>query len=337
MSDDNKSIKSAKATASDVAKAAGVSKWTVSRAFTEGSSISEKSRIKVREAAEKLGYKPNLLARSLSKKRTNIIGIVIDEMKNPHCLMLLDEATRQLQYRGCIALLINLSGVDDTDVLSLADQLQVDGILFLGAVLSENVISMAENLHHVPLVQVGRNSELVRFDRVYNNGYDAGKEIARLMAPQGFNRYGYMKGPEAPSNHLFRMQGFRDGLAEFGKTLSVMLVAGHYDRHSAADEYARYIESTPPAERIEALFCENDILALGVMDQQMQLGLPALGIAGFDDIDEAGSASRQLTTVSQRVDRQIHEALNRLLDSTASPQDTWSTGEIKVRQSHLKK
>lgn len=337
MSDDNKSLKSAKATASDVAKAAGVSKWTVSRAFTEGSSISEKSRIKVREAAEKLGYKPNLLARSLSKKRTNIIGIVIDEMKNPHCLILLDEATRQLQNRGCIALLINLSGVDDTDVLSLADQLQVDGILFLGAVLSENVISMAENLHHVPLVQVGRNSELVRFDRVYNNGYDAGKEIARLMAPQGFTRYGYMKGPEAPSNHLFRMQGFRDGLAEFGKTLSVMLVAGHYDRHSAADEYARYIEATPPAERIDALFCENDILALGVMDQQMQLGLPALGIAGFDDIDEAGSASRQLTTVSQRVDRQIHEALNRLLDSTASPQDTWSTGEIKVRQSHLKK
>lgn len=337
MSDDNKSLKSAKATASDVAKAAGVSKWTVSRAFTEGSSISEKSRIKVREAAEKLGYKPNLLARSLSKKRTNIIGIVIDEMKNPHCLILLDEATRQLQNRGCIALLINLSGVDDTDVLSLADQLQVDGILFLGAVLSENVISMAENLHHVPLVQVGRNSELVRFDRVYNNGYDAGKEIARLMAPQGFTRYGYMKGPEAPSNYLFRMQGFRDGLAEFGKTLSVMLVAGHYDRHSAADEYARYIEATPPAERIDALFCENDILALGVMDQQMQLGLPALGIAGFDDIDEAGSASRQLTTVSQRVDRQIHEALNRLLDSTASPQDTWSTGEIKVRQSHLKK
>lgn len=337
MSDDNKSLKSAKATASDVAKAAGVSKWTVSRAFTEGSSISEKSRIKVREAANKLGYKPNLLARSLSKKRTNIIGIVIDEMKNPHCLILLDEATRQLQNRGCIALLINLSGVDDTDVLSLADQLQVDGILFLGAVLSENVISMAENLHHVPLVQVGRNSELVRFDRVYNNGYDAGKEIARLMAPQGFTRYGYMKGPEAPSNHLFRMQGFRDGLAEFGKTLSVMLVAGHYDRHSAADEYARYIEATPPAERIDALFCENDILALGVMDQQMQLGLPALGIAGFDDIDEAGSASRQLTTVSQRVDRQIHEALNRLLDSTASPQDTWSTGEIKVRQSHLKK
>ena len=337
MTDNEQSIKPGKATASDVAKAAGVSKWTVSRAFTEGSSISEKSRTRVREAAEKLGYKPNLLARSLSKKRTNIIGIVIDEMKNPHCLMLLDEATRQLQNRGCIALLINLSGVNDTDVLSLADQLQVDGILFLGAVLSENVISMAENLHHVPLVQVGRNSELVKFQRIYNNGYDAGKEIARLMAPQGFTRYGYMKGPEAPSNHLFRMQGFRDGLAEYGNELSVMLVAGHYDRHSAADEYARYIEATPPSERIDALFCENDILALGVMDQQMLLGLPPLGIAGFDDIDEAGSASRQLTTVSQRVDRQIHEALNRLLDSTASAEDTWSTGEIKVRQSHLKK
>ncbi len=337
MTQNDESIKPAKATASDVAKEAGVSKWTVSRAFTEGSSISEKSRSRVEAAAEKLGYKPNLLARSLSKKRTNIIGIVIDEMKNPHCLMLLDEATKQLQSRGCIALLINLSGVNDADVLSLADQLQVDGILFLGAVLSEHVIDMAKNLHHVPLVQVGRNSELVTFDRVYNNGYEAGKQIARLMGPQAFARYGYMKGPDAPSNHLYRMLGFRDGLAEFGKELSVMLVAGHYDRHSAAAAYVRYIEETPQDERIDALFCENDILALGVMDQQLQLGLPPLGIAGFDDIDESGSASRQLTTVSQRVDKQIHEALNRLLDSTASAEDVWSAGEIKIRQSHLKK
>lgn len=93
-------VKRHKATASDVAAKAGVSKWTVSRAFTPGASISEKTRNRVLTVAKKLGYRPNLLARSLSQKRTHIIGVVIDELKNPHSMLMRDEVTRQLQARG---------------------------------------------------------------------------------------------------------------------------------------------------------------------------------------------------------------------------------------------
>lgn len=72
-----------KATASDVAARAGVSKWTVSRAFTDGASISPHAMLRVQTAARELGYRPNLLARSLSKKSTRIIGLVADELKKP--------------------------------------------------------------------------------------------------------------------------------------------------------------------------------------------------------------------------------------------------------------
>ncbi|MDU3785582.1 MAG: LacI family DNA-binding transcriptional regulator, partial [Serratia marcescens] len=102
-------MKHHKATASDVAEKAGVSKWTVSRAFTPGASISDSARESVLAAAAELGYRPNLLARSLSQKRTHIIGVAIDEMKNPHSMMMLDMVTKQLQTRGYMALLLNIT------------------------------------------------------------------------------------------------------------------------------------------------------------------------------------------------------------------------------------
>lgn len=124
-------IKHHKATASDVAEKAGVSKWTVSRAFTPGASISDSARESVLAAAAELGYRPNLLARSLSQKRTHIIGVAIDEMKNPHSMMMLDMVTKQLQTRGYMALLLNITaGENYRAVMAMADQLQVDGILF---------------------------------------------------------------------------------------------------------------------------------------------------------------------------------------------------------------
>ena len=89
-----------KVTASDVALLAGVSKWTVSRAFTSGASISPASLKRVKKAAQELGYRPNLLARSLTQKRSNIVGLVVDEFTNPNILLVLNEVTSQLQRKG---------------------------------------------------------------------------------------------------------------------------------------------------------------------------------------------------------------------------------------------
>ena len=123
-------IKHHKATASDVAEKAGVSKWTVSRAFTPGASISDSARESVLAAAAELGYRPNLLARSLSQNaRTS--SVAIDEMKNPHSMMMLDMVTKQLQTRGYMALLLEHHRRENyRAVMAMADQLQVDGILF---------------------------------------------------------------------------------------------------------------------------------------------------------------------------------------------------------------
>lgn len=330
--------KESRVTASDVAKLAGVSKWTVSRAFMPGASISQDARERVMKIAQELGYRPNLLARSLAKKKTHIIGVVIDEMKNPHTLMLLDEATRQLQSRGHMALIVNMSAdAHHQSVMSQADQLQVDGILFLGTILSPELISLAEKIYRVPLIQVCRNTDSEGIEAVAIDGMAAGKKIAELMLSQNFRRFGYMQGPETPTSHTYRKEGFEAGLTAAGQKLEMMFKAGSYDREAAWNVIRDYIVGTPPAERIEALFCENDVLALGAMAASQVLAPEwRLAVAGFDDIEEAGAMNWQLTTFSQRIDKLVNEALNRLIDGRVSDNANWQEGELRVRRSHLK-
>ncbi|MCU5774526.1 LacI family transcriptional regulator [Erwiniaceae bacterium BAC15a-03b] len=327
-----------KATATDVARLAGVSKWTVSRAFTAGASISDSARVEVLAAAKRLGYRPNLLARSLSQKRTHIVGVAIDQLQNPHAMLLLDEVSKQLQLRGYMALLLNITeGKHYQSIMAMADQLQVDGILFLGTILTDELITIAHDMHHIPLVQVGRNTDGQDLDMVNVDGYQAGQQIARLLLEQGYQRFGYMKGPDTPSSHLLRMDGYRDALLAAGKQLDTELIAGHYDRQRAHQTMADYLRATAASERVDAMFCENDILALGAMGALRTVGQQnAVAIVGFDDIDEASAPDWQLTSYSQGTGRLIHEALNRLIDGEASEEGEWRQGELRVRRSHLK-
>ena len=334
MSD--KPAKRQKVTASDVAARAGVSKWTVSRAFIPDASISEKARNRVLAIASELGYRPNLLARGLSQKRTHIVGVAIDELKNPHSMMMLDEVTRQLQQRGYMALLLNITGNNYYSVMSLADQLQVDGILFLGTVLTPEFVAIAAEMHDIPLVQVCRNTEGQEIDVVNVDGYQAGRTIARLLIAQGHKQFGYMAGPGAGA-HLQRKQGFCDELRAAGIELTLELSTEYYDRQLSYGCINAWLQHASESERIDALFCENDELALGVMAAlRDRAEKPAIAVVGFDDIDEAAAPGWQLTTYSQRLDLLMEEALNRLISGKAVPDGHWRKGELRVRHSHLK-
>ncbi|WP_261641871.1 LacI family DNA-binding transcriptional regulator [Erwinia mallotivora] len=327
-----------KVTASDVAKLAGVSKWTVSRAFMPEASVSASARERVMAVARELGYRPNLLARSLAKKKTNIIGVVIDEMKNPHTLMLIDEATRQLQSRGYMALILNISAnAHHQSVMTQADQLQVDGILFLATILSQELIRLAEDIYRVPLVQLCRHTSSNGIDVIASDAMSAGEQMAELLIAQGFRRFGYMAGPTTPLSHTFRKEGYAAGLAKAGLKIDVMLDAGSYNREMGWKTLQDYLELTPAEARIDALLCENDVLALGAMAARQKLA-PEWhpGIAGFDDIEEASAPDWQLTSYNQRIDKLVHEALNRLIEGRASSDNSWQRGQLCIRRSHLK-
>ena len=124
------------ATLKDVAERAGVSRSAVSRAFTDGASVSTKMRQRVEKAAKELGYHPNALASSLTTGRTKLIGLVSNNFHNPIFLEVFDLFTRSLQDRGLRPLLVNLS--DETDPehsVQMLWQYRVDGVIVASSTL----------------------------------------------------------------------------------------------------------------------------------------------------------------------------------------------------------
>ncbi|ACB34672.1 transcriptional regulator, LacI family [Leptothrix cholodnii SP-6] len=326
-----------KVTAKDVAERAGVSKWTVSRAFTDGGTVAPKVRERIRQIAAEMGYTPNLLARSLSTRSTRLIALVVDELGNFNQLRVLNEATRQMQARGYSTLLLNLSAeYGPAEAVNLADQFQVDGIVFLGTTLKRDLIELAQRIKHIPLVVILRNSGEADIRYVSTDGYVAGGEIADLFLSEGYRRIGYMAGPMSERTELRRMEGFRDRLKEAGTPLSLVLEASHYRRSEGLQTLQRYLEATPRGERIEALFCENDILAIGAMDALVAThSQRKIAIVGFDDIELGSSPSYELTTFRQPIEYLVSEALRRILDPDAdSLGSLMAPGTLVMRQSH---
>ena len=326
-----------KVTARDVAERAGVSKWTVSRAFTEGASVAPEVRERVLRVAAEIGYSPNLLARSLTTQSSRLIALVVDELGNPNQLNMLNEATRQLQARGYSSLLLNLSqDVAQTDALRLAVQFQVDGIMFMGTTLDESLIEMAQKVRHVPLVVVMRSSSVADIPSVTVDGYAAGQEVADLLLAQGCTRIGYMAGPHSVRTELRRLEGFKDRLKACGVPLAAWLEASRYRRDHGLQTLLRHLESTPRAQRLEAVFCENDILAIGALDALAQAGLDRkMSIVGFDDIELAASPHFDLTTFRQPAELLVQEAVRRLIDTARQALGSvMMPGSLVLRSSH---
>jgi DNA-binding LacI/PurR family transcriptional regulator len=326
-----------KITATDVAERVGVSKWTVSRAFTDGASIAPDVRERVLQVAAEMGYTPNLLARSLSTRSSRLVALVVDELGNPNQLYLLNEATRQLQAQGFSSLLLNLSPEYGPDAaLRLADQFQVDGIMFMGTSLNQELIELAQKIRRIPLVVVSRNSSLANIPYVTTDGYAAGAEIADLFLAEGCRRIGHMAGPASDRTELRRLDGFRDRLQARGEALDCVLKTTHYRRDEGMQALLRYLGATPRDKRIDALFCESDILAIGALDALYSMGAQhRIAIVGFDDIEMASAPPYALTTFRQPTDYLVSEAIRRLLqpDSVAET-SLLAPGTLVLRSSH---
>jgi DNA-binding LacI/PurR family transcriptional regulator len=326
-----------KFTAKDVAEQAGVSKATVSRAFDDAASVAPEVRTRIHQIAAAMGYSPNLLARSLSTRSTRLIALVVDELGNPNQLRVLNEATRQVQARGYSTLVLNISPeYGPAEALRLADQFQVDGIVFQGTTLNRDLIELAQRVKHIPLVVMLRNSGEADIRYVTTDGYAAGGEIADLFLDQGYRRIGYMAGPLSERTELRRMEGFRDRLSARGVPLSRVLEAKHYRRDDGVQALVGYLEAAPRGERLEALFCENDILAIGAIDALVATHLQhKIAVVGFDDIELGGSPSYELTTFRQPVEYLVGEAIRRIVDPDAeSLGSLMAPGALVLRSSH---
>lgn len=305
-------------TADDVAAVAGVSRWTVARAFKKHASISRKSREKVIAAAERLGYVPDLLASSLASDRSNLVALITNDFNNPHKLVLLERLTRILWSRGWATLLVHMSDSEDASAALLAaSQRRVDAAVVIGTRFDDKILGTALGARRVrKLVVFARYSQNPDTLTIACDDVIAMREIADHLLRAGYRRPVFVAGPDTQSAKLHRKTAFAEYWArQTGSQVPVIHVA-EYDFGAAIHGVSELLGNCAPESRPDVLVCENDIIAIGAMDAaRYRIGLEVprdIAVTGFDDIPLSASPAYLLTTYRQPITRMTEKLLEML-------------------------
>src|SRR5215471_4310407 len=203
------------ASISDVARESGVSIFTVSAVVNKKSHVGKHLRERVEEAIRKLNYRPNLIARSLIKQKTQTIGMIVPDIANPFFPMVVRGAEDAAQKHGYNLLLCNSddSQQKEESALELLLSKRVDGIL-LTKTLSEisAPLSQLMNETKIPIVLVMRIFPKVSKDAIITDDYQGAYDAVCHLARSGRKRIGLIGGPRKISNGKARWEGFRDAL-----------------------------------------------------------------------------------------------------------------------------
>ncbi|MCR8726079.1 LacI family DNA-binding transcriptional regulator [Frigidibacter sp. ROC022] len=305
MDEDGSARPQTAVTADDVARRAGVSRWTVNRAFKKDASISARSREKVLSAAAELGYVPDLLAASLASSRSRLVALLIDDFANPHKLVMLERLTRILQHAGWDTLLVNMLSEDDgRDALMNASQRRVDAAILIGIQFDDKVLAAALGARRVrKLIIFARSSQNAETISIAVDDVAAMTEITSHVIDRGYARPMFLAGPQTYSAHLLRKETFvAQWTARVGRAPEVISVET-YDPARAFDRVHQVLAPRNGRGLPDVLVCENDALAIGAIDAvRHKLGLRVpedIAVTGFDDVPLASSPNYRLTTYRQ--------------------------------------
>ena len=296
-------------TESDVAELAGVSQSAVSRAFTPGASVAEATRTRILEAAQTLGYHPNLMARSLATNRSNIVALAISYLENPFYAQVVNALSDRLRESGRhILLFTNPPGAAADPALEQVLSYQVDAIVMTATTASLDLTLQCQKAG-VPIVQINRDSQLPGISTVRGENRIAGERIAAFLHAGGHTRYAFVGGSPDSTTGKARGDAFAGCLAKHGAP-PVTMTHGHYTFDGAAQAVRGLLTAK---ERPDAVFCASDYMAfaaIGVARREFGLRVPEdLSVVGFDDVQEAGPTAYDLTTYSQPASALVEEAI----------------------------
>ena len=305
----------------EVALRAGVSRSAVSRAFTPGASISAGKRARIEAAAAELGYSPSVLASALTTGRTRLIGLVSNNFHNPVFLEVFDQFTRGLQNRGLRPLLVNLSGgMDEAAAILMLRRYSVDGVILASSTLPP-AFALGLRKAGLPVVHsFGRWSPDPQVHVVGVDNRAAGRLAAETLRMHGYRRVAFLGGPQAATTTQDRLAGFLDVTGPD----TPRSFATAYSFEAGRIQMQRLLATGATAE---AYFCGDDVLSIGAISALSDAGLRVpgdVGILGLNDMEMAGWASINLTTLRQPIAEIIATSIDlvtaSLDDQTLAPQ-----------------
>jgi DNA-binding LacI/PurR family transcriptional regulator len=291
------------ATSIDVAKLAGVSQSAVSRTYTPGASVAQNTRARVVEAARKLGYRPNAIARTLITRKSRMIAVVASYLDNQFYPVVIEKLSQRLQQDGYhVLLFIAPSHQEADELLMQLMQYHVDGIVLLSATLSSGLAKDCANAG-IPVVLFNRVAHVGgTTNSVASDNVAGGRLAARTLLAAGHTRIGYIAGMEDSSTNRDREAGFNQELAAHGQRV-VARTVGSYNFVQAQIAARQMFSGSDARKWPSAVFVANDHMAIAVMDVirgEKNLRVPQdVAVIGFDNVPQAAWDGYSLTSIEQ--------------------------------------
>jgi DNA-binding LacI/PurR family transcriptional regulator len=288
-------------TARYLARRLGLSQSTISRAFTESASIHPDTKERVMNAANSLGYQPNIIARSLITRQTNIVAVVVANLTDPFYPLVLDQLARRIQSNGRQVLLFIVPGgkrVDD--VLPSLLQYKVDAIVITSATVSSRMAAVCAT-QGTPVVLFNRYVPGLKTAAICCDNVAGGRLVADYLRMSGHRRPAFIAGEPDVTTSLDREKGFSARWLEFGISLFAKEVGGDFS-YQAGYNAARRLIAGP--RKPDCIFFASDVMAIGGIDalRAARLRVPEdISVVGFDDVPIAAWPAYELTTIRQPI------------------------------------
>ena len=285
-------------TITTVARLANVSVASASRALN-GIKTHPETLARVTAAAEAVGYVPNAAARSLRSRRTGQVAFAMPDVANPVYTSMVGSIQQVMQEQGR-RLLLHSTGADSADELSLLEDLRqryVDGLILASLDFTPAHVEAVKNAA-VPVTLIGRAPKEADIDTVRANSRRGAAEAVRHLHSLGRRRIALLNGPESTVSGSSRRQGYLDALRSCGleRDDSLIEVASDFMLGPGREGAERLLARTRP----DAIFCANDLLALGTLAVLREAGLEVpreVAVVGMDDTSLAAVSWPPLTSV----------------------------------------
>ena len=329
----------------DIAEAAGVSHSTVSRALSNSPLVKAETKTRIQRLAREMGYTPDAIARSLVTQHTRTVGVVVTTITDPFVAEVVQGVEDTAQANDYSVILASSASEPERELaaVEMLRAKRVDSVIVTSSRVGALYLEHLECID-VPVVLVNNHNEQSgRYTFSVSVDNQHGGHLATVhLIQRGHRRIGYVSGLADHSDDTERMAGYRQALDEAGIAFNPALVT---PGNGSLDGGGRALRTLADlAELPTAVFCYNDMTAIGLMSaaRQAALSMPEdLAVVGFDDIPLAAHVYPPLTTVAQPQRDMGRQAMNMALalitvtadDSTTPFSDVVVMGRLIVRES----
>lgn len=305
-----------KITIKEIAEKAGVSKATVSRVLNNSKPVNDDIKKRVLEVIESTNFKPNAVARSLSMKKSHLIGIIIPDLSNPVFSRIISGIEADIRNRDYSLLITATDFNIDMKIqhIQILKDKGVDGLILVTDHGNEAFFDAMLDFKK-PIIMIGSDSTVEAIPTIKIDNYKASCEATQFLIKSGYKNIGMIRGPLTdPHSGFERFMGFRDTMMRADLYDEKRTVEGWYSFDDGYKGMKKLLNACPT---IDAVYCACDLMAVGAMKFATESGLRIpedIGFLGFDDVDIARMYTPSLSTVKQPFEQKGKLAIETLID-----------------------